>query len=246
MFDIIICEDNQAQRTMVENYINESIVQNNYDAQINISTNSPEKVIEFIEKNVNVNIYFIDMDLNSNITGIDIGKSIRKKDSKSYIIFITGHYELCIRTFEYNLRAFDYIVKGDNARIKDKLSECLSLIMEENEAKDKSKATYFMAKVGTKYYKIPYENIMFFETISGGHKILIHTSDGFIEFYAKIKDVVNEINSDFYQCHKSYIVNIKNIKEINKEELFIEMKNNEKCYFSKRHAKGILDKCLKL
>lgn len=243
MLDIIICEDNEVQRSMVENYLKEIISVKDYDAQIYISTDSPEDVIKYIEKAEDrINAYFIDVDLSSSINGMDIAKKIREADSRSYIVFITGHYELSMMTFEYKIRALDYILKGDYDRIKDRLNDCMAVIMNENLKEDNDKI--FIAKAGTKFYKIPYKDILFFETLSGNHKILLHTTDGFIEFYGTLRDIIEQLNDDFYQCHKSYVVNIKNIKEINKEEQFLEMTNNEKCYYSKRYKKGLLAKCL--
>ncbi|MNP38101.1 accessory protein regulator protein A [compost metagenome] len=55
-----------------------------------------------------------------------------------------------------------------------------------------------------------------------------------------MKDVEEKLDSRFYRCHKSYIVNKDNIEEIDVKKRIIYMKNGEECLVSIRHMKNLI------
>ena len=105
---IIICEDDLSQRKNLENIITNEINASNFN--ICLSTGNPYEVINFVENNYTESfIYFFDVDLGHSINGIELAKRVRKYDSLGYIIFLTAHAELTMLTFQYKVRAMDYI-----------------------------------------------------------------------------------------------------------------------------------------
>ena len=59
-----------------------------------------------------------------------------------------------------------------------------------------------------------------------------------IEFSGQLKDVQAQLDSRFYRCHRSYIVNKHNIKEIDFKQSIVYMTNGETCLLSVRMKKG--------
>lgn len=59
-----------------------------------------------------------------------------------------------------------------------------------------------------------------------------------VEFYGKLKEIV-ELDSRFYRCHNSYVVNKDNIAEIDMKKREVYMVNGEVCYASSRFLKGL-------
>ncbi|MFR6242644.1 MAG: LytTR family DNA-binding domain-containing protein [Mediterraneibacter faecis] len=54
-----------------------------------------------------------------------------------------------------------------------------------------------------------------FETSENNHKIILHAKKRVVEFTGHLKSVEVQLDYRFYRCHRSYIVNTDNIKEVN-------------------------------
>lgn len=241
MNNIIICEDNEIQRGMVESIIKE--VLQRFNCKLVLSTDNPHKVISHINNRENSYVYFLDVDLNSDMNGFELAQSIRTYDPNGYIIFLTAHAELTLLTFQYKVQALDYIIKGDANTIKPKIIDCLNVIQNTiNSAKTK-KTNTISIDVGNNVIFLDYKDILFFETAGKEHKISVHTIKGQFEFYGTLKNIEKTISSDFYKTHRSYLVNTKKIKSIDKSKMIVEMVNDEICYVSLRYIKGLLKKC---
>ena len=126
MLNIIICEDDNYQREKIENIIRNQVIDLKIECKIDLSTSSPEVVINHLNNNLDTSyIYFLDVELKASIDGIELGKIIRKYDSKGYIVFVTSHMELSNLTFKYKVQALDYISKFDANTLKKNIAECL-------------------------------------------------------------------------------------------------------------------------
>ena len=112
MLKIFLCEDNSTQRTKISTLINNIIENENFDMKLIISTESPQDILDYVSTNKTTGLYFLDVDLNSNINGIELAQIIRKYDPKVFIVFITTHEEMNYLTFKYKVEAMDYIIKN--------------------------------------------------------------------------------------------------------------------------------------
>lgn len=241
MMKIFICEDDEIQLELITKIIKKYILFKNYDLKLEITTQNPEELINYVKSNGGVGLYFLDVNLNNNINGIELASQIRKYDLSGKIVFITTHLELACLTFTYKVEALDYIPKNDMIDLKNKIIECIDIAYErylyENSETNKS----IIIKKGDSQLKIFTDTVNFIESSSVPHKLIIHLENRHIEFYGKIKDMVN-FSQDFYRCHQSYVVNIKNILEVNSHTREIIMNNGERCYSSIRYIKGLLNK----
>lgn len=61
-----------------------------------------------------------------------------------------------------------------------------------------------------------------------------------MEFQGKLKEVKEELDERFYQCHRSYIVNKDNIAEIKEDQRVIVMVGGESCPMSVRLGRKLL------
>ena len=90
MLDFVLCDDNSNVLNRLEKMLEAIFIEKNFDARIALSTTSPEELINYI-RNHKVNVIILDIDLRSNVSGLDLANIIRKKDKDVYIIFTTGH-----------------------------------------------------------------------------------------------------------------------------------------------------------
>ncbi|QUH21913.1 LytR/AlgR family response regulator transcription factor [Alkaliphilus sp. B6464] len=243
MLNIIICEDDKRFKNSIDEYVLQYISTNGIQGEIKLTTNDPYKVIDYVkENNHSVNVYFLDIALKSDINGLILAKEIRKHDMNGYLIFVTGHPELTLKTFQYKLKALDYICKGDN-NLKKRISECLDVVVSEcNKLNLHQNNDILFIKSGANFYSIPYGKIIFIETTIN-HKIIIHTLDNQIEVYGSLSEIGEKLNKDFYRCHRSFIINFKHIKRINlnRNDLYVIMQGDHKCFISKKFLKGVIN-----
>lgn len=239
---VIVCEDDEISRKIIETHINEYFNSNSM-GEIILSTEKPQEVLDYIRSNKNMEfVYFFDIALNDNLNGLTLAKEIRKYDIYGDLIFITSHAELTLKTFQYKLKALDYILKGPD--VKKNIWECLDQIHENSKMNkvDEKDNHYFIAKLGSYIYKIPYNEIVCFETESNNHKIVLTTIYKKIEIRSSLKKIEEELNEKFYRSHRTTIINLEHIESIYMDNFdnHVKMKTGKKCSLSKKYAKGVL------
>jgi len=242
MLPIFICEDNNEQKTIITDCIKKYILMENFHMKITMSETDPHTILRHIKNDPKLGIYFLDVDLKTDINGIELAEQIRHYDPRGFIIFITTLAESLQLTFKYKVEALDYIIKDEIEDLGARICECLSNINSKLTSDNINTAKHFAAKISdNRIITIAYDKIMFFETSSTKHKIILNSTEGRYEFYAKLDKICEKLNADFIKCHKSFIVNKKNIKEINFKDKTIHMKDGSVCYSSSRLIKHFRD-----
>lgn len=245
MLSIIICEDNKIQLKQIQNIIEEELVNLKIDIFVELSTDNPGDVINYVRKNKDRSfIYFLDVDLNADINGIELAKNIREYDLRGYIVFITSHVEFSFLTFKYKVQAFDYILKVDDSILRENIYKCLLEIENNYKKINADKRKSMPIKIGSKITNFNMDEILFFETTEIDHKLRMHTEKGVFEFYGRLKDIESQVSTDYYKSHRSYLVNTNKIKAIDKKDLIIHMVNDDTCLVSKRYLKGLISICI--
>lgn len=241
MLSVFICEDEKMQGEYLKKCITNTIMIEEYDMKFVMNTDSPYDILEYLKSHKGITgVYFLDVDLKSDMNGISLASKIRDYDDLGKIVFVTTHSELSYLTFLHKVEAMDYIIKGNADDVSNRIHECLKVINDRYTNIQLEERKFFKVKIGSQIRVIDYSEIMFFESSTVPHKIIIHMKNGQLEFYHSIKEL-SEMDENFYRCHKSFIVNKDNIKRIDKKNREIEMKNGEKCLVSIRAIRGLID-----
>ena len=239
MLDIFVCEDNAAQRRTVVNIIQNTVLIEELDMQLTLDTGDPYMLLKKIKTSQNTGIYFLDIDLNSSMNGMKLAQQIRLYDPRGFIIFITAHSELSYMTFQYRVEAMDFVLKDNPAEAKVKLRECLLHAMERHTLQTNKTHKVYTLEVGGRKISVDYEDILFFETSSNIHKVILHAKDRQIEFPGALKELTGVLDGNFVRCHRAFLVNKNNIKEVDTKNRIIHFANGETCLMSTRMMKGL-------
>ena len=87
--NIVICEDSISDRHKLEKAITKVLIKNNLNSEIILSTNNSADVLNYANKNNQITLYFLDINLHEKfISGIDIANVIRETDEISPIVSI--------------------------------------------------------------------------------------------------------------------------------------------------------------
>lgn len=242
MIDIYICEDSADQREIINRYVKSAILIQEYDMKLKIATDDPEKIIEEIKKSKNTGLYFLDIDLHSDKNGLTLAKEIREYDPRGFIVFVTSHSEMSFLTFQYKVEALDFILKDEPKQLQHRICECIENVHTKYMKITKGEGKTITITRGGRKITLEYDHIMFFETSVNEHKLIVHTENKSTEFFGKMRDIEEEVGDEFIRCHRAYLVNKKNIKEINYTEKQIIMKNGMECPISNRMLRQVKNK----
>ncbi len=239
MLNIYICEDNKEQRSIVTKYVNNVILIEESDLNLSLSTDNPHDVLATMDENKGVGLYFLDIDLGSDINGLTLAQMIRQKDPRGFIVFITTHSEMCYMTFTYKVEAMDFITKDDSDNLHSRIHQCINKAYSRYSSSNNFTGKILTVKVGDKEYCISHEEIIYIETSPNPHKIILHTEESTFEFKGKIKDIHSSLGNNFAICHRSTIVNKYHIKEIDTKERTVTLSNNDICIVSSRYLRDL-------
>lgn len=237
MLDIFVCEDNAAQRRAIVQTIQNTVLIEELDMQLVLDSEDPYVLLDKVKANQNTGIYFLDIDLDSDMNGMKLAQQIRLFDPRGFIIFITAHSELSYMTFQYRVEAMDFVLKDNPAEAKVKIKECLLNAMERYTLQTNKTHKVYTIEIGGRKISVDYDDIFFFETSSNIHKVILHAKDRQIEFSISMKELTGTLGDSFVRCHRSFLVNKNNIKEVDAKNRIIYFANGETCLMSTRMMK---------
>lgn len=235
--NIFILEDDVFQRNRLENLLEYLKIEKGYNIHIVASTENPRQLIDLIKNSSEENLYFLDIQIrDEDKKGMEVAQIIRGIDEKGTIVFVTTHSEFAALTFSYKVSALDFIAKDlDNVNFDKQIEEVIQFVERKNKKDERE-----MLVINTKFkdIRVPLDEVLYFETSSQPHKLILITSKKRIEFYAKLSDIEGK-HPKLIRTHKSFGANIDNAVELDKSNLTINFFNGEQCYVSRRKIKQI-------
>lgn len=235
MLDIYICEDDKAQLDLFSDYISKSILIDDLDMRLALSTQDYHEILDVFSPSGNIGVFFLDIDLNADINGLALAQHIRRIQPRCYIIFITSHKEYGLETFHYKVEALDFICKDEPDKIHSRIHDCLLDI----KAKVAAEPVSFHFKRGERHTSIPFDEIVSFHIADGSHKVTLCTMNKMLEFPGSLKEIETHLDHRFYRCHRSYIINKDYIDTADFDILTVNMKNGMRCPISFRMKRGL-------
>ena len=230
MLDFVICDDNKHSLNRLNKMLNSIFILKDIDAKISLSTNNPNELIEYLNNN-SANVLFLDIDLKSNINGLEVANLIRKKNKDIYIIFTTAHLEYGL--IAYKFKTFDYLSKPIT---QERLENTVDRLLEDLNFDNSSFLRLDNNKTIIKENSIQYIQ-------KDGMKVVFHTDTRNYESYSSFKKIIPMLSSDFIQCHKSYIVNLNKITNIDmvKSSITLESNDDSTCYIGPKYKEHFME-----
>lgn len=238
MLNIFVCEDDTVQRKSIVRIIKNAVLIEELDMQLILDTPNPYELLETVKSSQNTGIYFLDIDLKCDMNGMKLAQQLRLYDPRCFIIFVTSHSELSYMTFQYRVEAMDFVLKDNPAEAKVKIRECLLNALERYTLQTNKTHKVYTIEIGDRRISVDYNDILFFETSSNIHKVILHAKDRQIEFSSTIKELEKILDDTFVRCHRSFLVNKNNIQEIDTKNRIIYFINGETCLMSTRMMKS--------
>ena len=201
MINFALIEDNKKILNNLSHMLDCIFLKHNLDAEISLSTTNVSELLSFIEKN-KIDVLFLDIDLNSNFSGLEIAEKVRKTNKNCYIIFETAHLEYSLMAYKF--KTFDYICKPITLQ---RLEDCILRLFD-----DVSGLSKKFLRIDSKNTIIADNDIKYIKR--EGMKLIFHTESRDYEVYSSFLKIQSLLPNNFVRCHKSFIANINNITKI--------------------------------
>ncbi|MEX2783812.1 response regulator transcription factor [Streptococcus sp. H49] len=241
MLTIFVLEDDLFQQFRIETAIKTILKKNGWRCRPLNIFGKPRQLIDTIAEHGSHQLFFLDIHINNELKkGFDIAQEIRTMDPYATIVFTTSHSEFLPVTFQYKVAALDFIDKSlDEEEYLNRIESAIAVTMT-NMGKSVMEDS-FVFETSLAAIQVPFHNILYFETSPTIHKVILHTKDERIEFYARLSQI-ERLDKRLFKCHKSFVVNPENITRINKETGEVFFENNDSCYVSKIKQKKLIEK----
>ncbi|MGL5260204.1 MAG: LytR/AlgR family response regulator transcription factor [Lachnospiraceae bacterium] len=211
MIKIAIVDDEQIEREHLSYYFER--IQQNIKEEIIIKTFITGE--EFLFKmNQDFDIICMDIEMEGR-DGIEIAKEIRKKDQDVMIIFVTNLAKMAIKGYE--VQAFDFILKPINFySFSMKIQNAMAIINNRKKRNIIINTANGMVKVST--------NDIFYIEVEG-HYVYYYSKKGTFKQKASLKELEKELEEvSFKRCNNCYLVNLKYVDCVQKDEVEINGK----------------------
>ena len=227
MLHFVLCDDNIQILNRLEKTLESIFIRNNINAEISYKSSTSEDFLNYISNN-KVDAVILDINLKSAMSGCDIADIIRKKNKNIYIIFLTGHLEYALLAYKY--KTFDYLPKPVS---DERLEETILRLVDD------------MYDAPTKFIKINNTTIINEDDIDyikkDGMKLVYCTPTRNYETYNSFSKVQSCLPDNFVRCHKSYIININNIKHLSNNRNTVIFKQNSMCSVGAKYKNEFLE-----
>ncbi len=226
MLNFVLCDDNSNILKQTTKMLEFIFLKHDFDAYVSFVTTNAQELIEHIRQN-KVDVLLLDINLKDNISGIEVAKKVRTINKELYLIFTTGHLEYAM--LAYKVKTFDYLAKPITP---ERLEETIIRVFE-----DITRFSQNFIKVNSTI--INPNDILYIKR--DGMKLVLCTTFTNHELYSSFTKINSSLPDNFVRCHKSYIVNINKISNIDINTNTISFNDQSQCYIGPKYKNKFME-----
>lgn len=168
---------------------------------------------ELLSRGADVDILFLDIQM-PGLDGMETARRFRRNHKSTILIFVTAMEEYVFLAFD--VEAFHYLVKPFS---DEKFASVLYRAVEQYRQSEKEDK-YMMIKAKGMHSKVLLKDILYAEVFN--RKIILHKTDGDIEYYGKMSELAKLAGEDFFRSHRAYLVHFKYVERYNATTIYLE------------------------
>ena len=205
----------------------------------------PEEAIKFLKKE-QPDLVFLDIEM-PRMNGFELLSKLSKIDFQ--VIFVTAYSEYALDALKGN--AVDYVMKPvDNDELISAVEKAKTIILEKKEMDANENLVKLLSETLNKNNKlivptlkgmsfIPQEEVLHLEGHEGYTKIHLLDKTEILSSY-NLGKFEKMLESSFFKCHKSHIVNIAKVRSFENEG-YVVLENEHRVPISKANRKVFLN-----
>ncbi len=198
MIRIVICDDEKHMSDHIRAMTSDFFRKKNREIQLRTFTSGEE----LLNYDGQIDILFLDIQMKG-MDGLETARKLRADKFRGFLIFITVLKEMVFQSFE--VQAYDYLVKPVDEKQFGKTMERLYTSMQN------ASEGNLLVQQGYERRIVPKDEIVFCEIID--RKIYLNLTSGeVVDYYERIENLESKLDSHFFRCHRSYLINLKHLK----------------------------------
>lgn len=243
--NIFILEDDFIQQERIESIIAKLLAKHQIQPKLFEVFGKPDQLLACVEEKGAHQLFFLDIEIKAEEQkGLEVAKKIRESDPYAAIVFVTSHSEFMPLSFQYQLSALNYIDKElPSSQFEDQIEAAILQIYRQNSKGMAGDSFYFKSKYAQIQY--PFDQLLYIETSSRPHRVILYTKTDRTEFTANLSDIVaNE--KRLVQCYRSFAINPAHVVKVDKREKVAYLSNGASCLIARNKMESILEAMDKL
>lgn len=206
MYKVALCEDEKVFFEAHEKICRDILARLTIEYRLSVFENGHDFLNAFLEQGERYDLLLLDI-LMEGTDGMTLARRIRETDTDMAIIFITSYPDFALQG--YDVAALHYLIKPvDGAKLE-------RLIHGDYHSRFANE--FFMLATNGSKRRIAIKDIICLET--SGRRVAVTTREGLISVPGKLTDLLSELPQEhFIRCHQAYAVNIRNIRELTKQD----------------------------
>ena len=197
---ILICDDLPEERTNLSRMLR--AYESAHGPELDLETAAAGSEMLALWKPNRWDLIFLDIYM-PQIDGVEAARRLRKVDSRCEIVFATTSREHGMEGYE--LHAMDYLTKPFAQQDVDSV---MDWFLQQRDEKHRE----LLVRTQEGEETVRAQEIRYIE--SRGHTCVIHTPDRRISVRGSIDELAAGLDSAFFRCHKSFLLNFAHVAEI--------------------------------
>jgi len=212
----IIIDDDPLSRKIIEGFIDKTDVLNLIG-----SFESPLDSFSIFEKEESVDLIFLDVEM-PEMTGLEFLNTL---DTPPMIIIVSGNEKYALEAYEYDV--IDYLLKPlALPRFYKSVSKAQKRF-QEKESISKYPEEIFIKKKNSTLVRLRYDDILWVEALE--NYVTVNTFKEKFTIHFTMKAIENKLPMvNFKRVHRSYIVNIHRIDQIEDSNIIMKVDSGSK------------------
>ena len=249
MLQIYMCEDDEMQLQYFIGRLKEYLRCSRRKAEVAAGVRDPEELLKLTENIVENDplLFFLDIQLEGCVMdGFALANDLKTRFPKCYLVFLTSKSEMAYEVFESQIEIVDYIVKHPEYFLSGNLHQGLKrrwdCIFDSIEEQEKIKLLpRIVVECGSRLVEFWTEEILYIQSVKTEHQVEICTEHQRLNARMPLKCLAEKLGNDFLYVNKSCIVRRDKIKEVDKKNRYVKLKNDFQIEVSYREIKNVFD-----
>jgi DNA-binding LytR/AlgR family response regulator len=226
----IIIDDDHLSRTIIERFISKTEALNLIG-----SFENPLDSFQIFEKEEPVDLIFLDVEM-PEMSGLEFLNSL---DFSPMIIIVSGKEKYALESYEYDV--VDYLLKPISLPRFYKSVTKAQKRFQDKESISNYPEEIFIKKKNSTLVKLKYDDILWVEALE--NYVTVNTETEKFTIHFTMKAIENKLPiSTFKRVHRSYVVNTKQIMEIEDNSVILKVGNKTKAIpIGKSYKDNLMD-----
>lgn len=232
MLKVIILENDDYQADYIERLVSQrkliNATPNSYDIELCLRTNDPQEVIDSIKNEAYLAI--LDIELDNQLSGIDVAEQIRKRAEFAEIIFVTAYQEYLPYTVSRRIEPFDYISKGKQIesiadRLRIDIDEAYARYQNYMNSNQKHQEKFTYEPIHGIKRQVDFDDLYYIESVKNANRRLqIVGKNMRIEYHGELGKITDE---RLFRVNQSTLINPSSVQRFDKKERTAYFDNDE-------------------